>query len=107
LKVALAQYGAEVKSAASAPEGLTLIQEFRPNVLIADIGMPEEDGYQFIKRVRALPETRGGRTPAAALTAYARLDDRMNALAQGFQVHIAKPINPDELALVVASLAER
>jgi PAS domain S-box-containing protein len=107
LKVALAQYGAEVKSAASAPEGLALIQEFRPNVLIADIGMPGEDGYQFIKRVRALSETRGGRTPAAALTAYARLEDRLNALAQGFQVHIPKPINPDELALVVASLAER
>ena len=78
-----------------------------PDVLIADIGMPVEDGYALIKKVRALPRERGGQTPALALTAYARTEDRVRALSEGYQVHLAKPVDRYELAGVVADLAER
>ena len=67
--------------------------------------MPVEDGYQFMKKVRALPQDQGGRTPAAALTAFARAEDRTRALRAGYQTHVAKPVEPTELAAVVASLA--
>jgi hypothetical protein len=76
-------------------------------VLICDIEMPGEDGYQFIGRVRALSREGGGTVPAAALTAYAGTEDRMRALKAGFQMHIPKPVQPAELATVVASLAVR
>jgi CheY-like chemotaxis protein len=69
--------------------------------------MRDEDGYDFIRRVRGLPPERGGRTPAGALTAYGRLEDRMRALSAGFQLHAAKPVEPAELVAVVASLAGR
>ena len=76
-------------------------------MLVSDIGMPGEDGVSLIRRVRALPEARGGRTPAAALTAYAREEDRIRALRAGFQIHVPKPVGPSELATVVANLAGR
>ncbi|HWS89531.1 MAG TPA: PAS domain-containing protein [Pyrinomonadaceae bacterium] len=101
----LSQRGAEVSSAASAAEALEVLQAWRPHVLLSDIGMPDGDGYELIRRVRELPEERGGRTPAAALTAYAGPADRGRALASGFQVHVAKPVEPAELAAVVAGLA--
>jgi PAS domain S-box-containing protein len=101
----LGRCGAEVLSAASAGEALDLIQAWRPHVLLSDIGMPDGDGYELIRRVRELPEGRGGRTPAAALTAYAGPGDRERALAVGYQLHVAKPVEPAELAAVVASLA--
>jgi CheY-like chemotaxis protein len=69
--------------------------------------MPVQDGYEFIRRVRALPHESGGRTPAAALTAFARSEDRMRALRAGYQTHVAKPVDPAELAAVVASLSMR
>ena len=76
-------------------------------MLIADIGMPVEDGYGMIKKIRKLPETKGGQTPALALTAYARTEDRVRALSEGYQVHLAKPVDRHELAAVVASLGHR
>jgi CheY-like chemotaxis protein len=79
----------------------------RPDMIISDIGMPGEDGYEFIRKVRALSADKGGRTPAAALTAFARAEDRTRALGAGYQTHAAKPIEPAELTAVVASLATR
>ncbi len=99
--------GARVLTAANAAEALALIERERPDALLADIGLPEEDGYMLIARVRALPVERGGRTPAAALTAYARAEDRLRALRAGFQIHLPKPVKSDELITVVANLAGR
>jgi CheY-like chemotaxis protein len=76
-------------------------------VLLSDIGMPDVNGYSLIRRVRSLPGDRGGRTPAIALTAYARPEDGERAFAAGFQAHVTKPIDPDRLAAVVANLAGR
>ncbi|HEX8551167.1 MAG TPA: PAS domain S-box protein [Abditibacteriaceae bacterium] len=102
----LHQCEASVTAATSAAEALEAIQRDRPDILISDIGMPGEDGYSLIKKVRALPESQGGRIPAVALTAYARAEDRMKALTAGFQMHAAKPIEPAELAAIVTSLAQ-
>jgi PAS domain S-box-containing protein len=107
LKVMLEQCGAEVTTAASARKALEVIERVRPDVLVSDIGMPEEDGYALMRKVRALPAGRGGRLPAAALTAYAGAEDRKRALRAGFQVHIPKPVDPAELVAAVASLAGR
>jgi CheY-like chemotaxis protein len=83
------------------------MDEWHPDVLAADIGMPDVDGYEFIRRVRARGAQRGGKTPAAALTAHARARDRMGVLSAGFQIHVPKPIQPVELTTVVASLGNR
>jgi PAS domain S-box-containing protein/excisionase family DNA binding protein len=107
LKTVLVQCGAEVRAAASAVEALAVIERERPDVIVCDIGMPGEDGYALIGRVRALPPERGGKTPAVALTAYAREEDRARALAAGFQVHLSKPIQPSKLLAVLASVAGR
>ena len=80
---------------------------FLPDVLVSDIGMPEEDGYALIRRVRTLAPQEGGGTPAMALTAYARPEDRLKALMAGFQVHTAKPVDATELLALVATLAGR
>jgi CheY-like chemotaxis protein len=74
---------------------------------VSDIEMPEENGYDLIRRLRGLPPERGGRIPAAALTAYARAEDRMRALRAGFQIHVSKPVQPAELVAIVASLVGR
>ena len=95
----------EVRTVGSAAEAMKLLESWRPDVLLSDIGMPGEDGYDLIRRVRELPAERGGRTPAAALTAFARGEDRRRALRAGFQMHVAKPVDLQELATVVASLA--
>jgi len=105
--VMLERCGAIMKKAESSREALEIIESWKPDVLIADIGMPVEDGYGLIKRVRALPKERGGHTPALALTAYARTEDRIRALSEGYQVHLSKPVDRAELAAVVARLAER
>jgi len=97
--------GAEVKTCGSAHEALELLEQWRPNLLLSDIGMPGEDGYSLINKVRALPPERGGRTPAAALTAYVREEDRERALAAGYQVHIAKPISSHQLVSTLTQLA--
>lgn len=91
-------------TASSAQEALELLQKERPDVLVSDIGMPGEDGYSLIRRVRELRAEDGGRTPAVALTAYARADDRVKAVRAGFQHHIAKPVEPAELIAILASL---
>jgi CheY-like chemotaxis protein/two-component sensor histidine kinase len=98
----------EVMTVGSAAEAVEAFIEWNPDVLISDIGMPEEDGYQLISKLRAL-EAGGmvGRIPAIALTAYARVEDRVRALNAGFQVHVPKPIEPAELIAVVASLTGR
>lgn len=93
--------------AATSQEGLDLLRKERPGMIVSDIGMPCEDGYEFIKRVRALRPEDGGRTPAAALTAFARSEDRTRALRAGYQTRVAKPVEPAELTAVVASLAIR
>jgi CheY-like chemotaxis protein/anti-sigma regulatory factor (Ser/Thr protein kinase) len=98
---------ARVMVAASAAEAMELLACVRFAVLVSDIGMPGEDGFSLIRRVRALPEHRGGRTPAVALTAYARAVDRQQAMAAGYDVHLGKPVDPDELIDVVASLVAR
>jgi PAS domain S-box-containing protein len=103
----LSSCGAQVASAASTPKALEMIDREQFDVLVTDIGMPEEDGYSLINKVRALPIERGGQMPAAALTAYARAEDRLRALNSGFQMHVTKPIDPAELIIVVASLAGR
>ncbi|NBD10296.1 PAS domain S-box protein [Corallococcus silvisoli] len=107
LSTLLEENGASVLTAGSAAEGLQVIQAERPDVLVSDIGMPGTDGYGFIERVRALPEEQGGRTPAVAITAYARSEDRTRVLRAGFQSHVPKPVEPVELLAVLASLAGR
>lgn len=101
----LRHHGAEVRVSASAGEGFDEIRRWRPDVLLADIGMPGEDGYSLIRRIRRLPAVEGGATPAAALTAYAQRDDRERALAAGFDEHLSKPAAPERLARTVARLA--
>ncbi|HKQ08497.1 MAG TPA: ATP-binding protein [Blastocatellia bacterium] len=104
LSLALRQSGAEVESAGSAALAFAAIRQSPPDVLICDIGMPEEDGYAFIERVRRLGGDQGGDVKAIALTAYAREEDRRRALASGFQHHLPKPIDPDELTALLASV---
>jgi CheY-like chemotaxis protein len=101
----LAECSARVIAAASAADAFTLLQTEHPDVLLSDIGMPEEDGYSLIRRVRELPARDGGDTPSIALTAFARSEDRRRALLAGFQSHLAKPVEPAELVAVVASVA--
>jgi CheY-like chemotaxis protein len=78
----------------------------RPDVLVSDIGMPEEDGYSLIRRVRQLTPQEGGLIPAVALTAYGRASDRSQALSAGFQTHMSKPVEPAELVMVISNLTE-
>ncbi|HEV7300356.1 MAG TPA: response regulator, partial [Tepidisphaeraceae bacterium] len=94
-------------TAATAAEGMEVLQAERPDVVVSDIGLPTRDGYEFMKQVRALAEDRGSKTPALALTAYARAEDRMRAIRAGFQMHVPKPVEPAELITMVASLAGR
>jgi len=103
----LEQGGARVSTAATVAEALSRVVAERPDVAVSDIGMPGEDGYAFIRQLRSLSAERGGRTPAAALTAYARAEDRTRSLAAGFDQHVAKPVDARELLTVVASLAGR
>jgi CheY-like chemotaxis protein len=104
VQAVLEQCAARVITARSAAEALELFKKERPDVLISDLGMPEEDGLSLIRKVRALPTSEGGHTPAAALTAYARVEDRMKVLRAGFQVHIPKPVDPAELIAIIESL---
>jgi signal transduction histidine kinase/CheY-like chemotaxis protein len=101
----LERCGAESRAVSSTREALASLPAWRPQVLLCDIGMPDGDGYDLIRAVRALPAAEGGRVPAAALTAYARAEDRRRALMSGYQMHVPKPVEPAELAAVVANLA--
>jgi PAS domain S-box-containing protein len=107
LRVVLEAAGATVTTAASAAEAIGLLSSTPPDVLVADIGMPEMDGFELIKHVRALPNPVAAAVPAAALTAFARSEDRTKALQSGFEMHLAKPVDPGELVASVATLVRR
>lgn len=107
LKRVLTQSEAEVVAVRSGREALELIRSYQPHVIISDIGMPGMDGYEFIREVRSLLPAEVGKIPAIALTAFARSEDRTNAMIAGYQVHVAKPIEPQELVATVSSLARR
>ena len=105
----LRQYGAQAVTASSAEEALSRLTagDEKFDVLVSDISMPDEDGYSLIRRLRQCGPERGGYIPAVALTAYGRVEDRLRALAAGFQMHVPKPVEPEELAAVVAAVAGR
>src|SRR5262245_42043863 len=98
-------YGAEARAVSSAGEALLQLESFRPEILLIDIGLPGETGWELIRKVRSLDPERGGSIPAAAVTAYARYEDRLRSMEAGFQVHLAKPVEPTRLVETVASLA--
>ena len=104
LSMILEEAGAEVTTAACADEAVAAFERFRPGVVVTDIGMPDGDGYSLIRRLRALEADGAGATPAVALTAYARAEDRTQALGCGFQAHLPKPIEPGELTALIARL---
>jgi CheY-like chemotaxis protein len=99
--------GATVSTAGSAAEAMEHILAGRPDVLVCDIGMQEEDGYSLIRRLRAIEKKEEGVLPAVALSAYARSEDRTKAIRSGFQIHLAKPVEPAELLAVISSLGGR
>ena len=107
LRIMIERFGAQVKAEASSASALEALEQWKPDVLVSDIEMPGEDGYGLIKKIRALEPVRGGTIPAVALTAYARPEDRVRSLSAGYQMHVAKPAEPVELAIVIASLAGR
>jgi CheY-like chemotaxis protein len=104
LEWVLKRAGAQVTVAASVKGALEAIDAHPPQVLVSDIAMPEEDGYSLVKQLRARPPERGGRIPAVALTAHSMVQDRLLSLRAGFQSHVPKPVVPEELVEVVASV---
>lgn len=107
LSVMLVRYGTEIRTAGSVAEAMGILSTWQPDLLVSDIGMPIEDGYVMIEKLRALPPDQGGEIPAIALTAFASPVDREKALAAGFQRHLSKPVEPVELAKVVARVLGR
>jgi two-component system CheB/CheR fusion protein len=107
LNAALTAFGGEVRTCPSSEEALKTLQEWRPDVIVSDIGMPNADGYSLIQKVRALPSNRGGNIPALALTGYATLEDHKRALSAGYQMHISKPVELSKLAATVTMLIDR
>lgn len=103
----LSQAGAEVRGCRSGTDALQILQQWRPAVLVSDIEMPGLDGYTLLRQIRALAPDQGGKTPAVALSAYDRPEDRVRSLRAGFNFHVSKPVEPDELTAIVASLAGR
>lgn len=103
----VSRHGADVRTVQTAGAALEALQQQPFDLLVADIGMPGKDGYDLIRRVRALPPDRGGEVAALAVTAYGRPEDRLRALAAGYQRHLAKPVMPGELVVVAASLFRR
>ena len=101
------QSGAAVTAAAGAADALAKLSAAKPDLLVSDIEMADEDGYSLIRKVRAAEEARGRKIPAIALTAHARSSDRLRALAEGYQMHITKPVEPAELVLAIANLTDR
>jgi CheY-like chemotaxis protein len=107
LRVVLETAGADVTILGSPLAALQRIAEVKPHVLVVDLGMPEIDGFEVIRRVRASVDPAIRNVPAAALTAFARSEDRTKALQSGFQMHLAKPVDPGELVASIATLAKR
>jgi signal transduction histidine kinase/ActR/RegA family two-component response regulator len=105
LSVLFNSCGADARAAGSAPEALTLFETWQPDILVSDIAMPGEDGYSLIRKVRLRSPQRGGNTPAVALTAYAKIEDRVSILGAGFQMYLSKPADPTELVAVISRLA--
>lgn len=105
--IVLKQRGAEVRASATAREALEMLKQWKPDVLVSDIGMPGEDGYELIRKLRALKSASGGLIPALALTGYAGRQDAARALESGYQMHLPKPVAPSELVAAVASLARK
>jgi CheY-like chemotaxis protein len=103
----LEDHGADVCPVGSAAAALVELETWTPDVLVSDIGMPDTDGYELLRRVRGLGPERGGRLPAIALTAFARTEDRTRALRAGFVAHVCKPVGASELVATVASVAGR
>jgi CheY-like chemotaxis protein len=104
LATALAQSGLEVRPQTSVRDALEVIREWRPDVVVSDIAMPGEDGYSFIRKLRALPPEEGGTIPAVALTAYAGIKEKTRVLSSGFQMYVPKPVELSELLATLASL---
>jgi len=104
LRVILENHGAGVIAASSAGEALEALEHSLPDALVSDLGMPDHDGFELIEQVRQRGPEHGGNIPAVALTAYARVEDRVRALAAGFQIYVPKPVDPGELIAVVANL---
>ena len=107
LRTLLGEFGACVSTAGSAAEALAFLPRVNPDILIVDIGLPDEDGYSLLKRVRALPLREGGQIPAVALTGFTREQDRQMAASAGFQRHLAKPIKIEELLSTLKHLVEQ
>jgi CheY-like chemotaxis protein len=107
LRVLLQTHGGTVTATASVPEALTAYDQSPPDVIVADIGMPDYNGYTLIGRIRARNRERGGFVPAIALTAYTTAIDRDTVLSAGFQVHMPKPFEPSRLVSVIAELASK
>ena len=107
LALTLTQYGAEVTAVGSAAEASVALDAGQVDVLLSDLAMPGEDGFSLIRRVRTRAPERGGRIPAAALSAYARADERARAMLAGFDLHLAKPVEAAQLASAVLDLAAR
>ncbi len=107
LRVVLKQYGARVRIAVSTADALEVFHEWKPDVLISDLAMPVEDGYALIGKIRALSPEQGGNIPAAALTAYAAETDRHKSSAAGYQIHIAKPVDPAAIVTAVAEIQRK
>ena len=103
----LTNAGAEIRHAASARAAMAILEEWPPDVLVSDLEMPEEDGFSLLRRARRASMLRGRKLPALALTAYGRSSDRVRVLAAGFNLHMAKPADPTELVLAIASLVGR
>ena len=101
------EHGAFVTAVDSADAALAALEQSKLDILISDIGMPHQDGYALIQKVRSRETEKGGCIPAIALTAYSRGEDRTQALSAGFQQHLSKPVDPTELITVVASVVER
>ncbi len=107
LSTVIEESGGKVVAVASAPEALKALEQLQPDVLVSDIGMPHEDGYTLIRKVRDLEAERGRNLPAVALTAYVREDDSKHAIESGFQMHMSKPVDTTQLVMAVANLAGR
>jgi CheY-like chemotaxis protein len=88
-------------------EALHTFEQWRPDILVSDVEMPGQDGYTLIRKVRGLDPERGGKTPAVALTAFGRREDRVRSLRAGFNIHVTKPVDPGELTAIIASLTGR
>jgi CheY-like chemotaxis protein len=107
VKEVLVQAGAEVVECRATDEALRAVEQRRPDALVSDIEMPGQDGYSLIRKLRALSPEQGGKTPAVALTAFGRPEDRIRSVQAGFNIHLTKPVDPAELTAVVASLIGR